>query len=190
MADTEKKKKTRGAFALIMKDGKILLSKRADGKGWNLPGGGVHDGESDEDAVVREAREETGLDVTVRFQVGSGHVFNDDTAVAFLCDVVGGTLTPTAEAVEHGYFRREQVRDMKIVGPEGRLGRTGRMIYDGLSLLLDPVITELEGMNILRSKNGVFISEDGTCLCFESVSHRRTWRRLDPYSPTGFLEIA
>jgi mutator protein MutT len=55
-----------GVGALILSEGKILLEKRrnepAKGK-WSIPGGVVEVGESPEEAVIRETKEETGLDV-------------------------------------------------------------------------------------------------------------------------------
>jgi len=55
-----------GVGAIIICDGKILLEKRKGepGKGkWSVPGGLVELGERAEDAVIREVKEETGLDV-------------------------------------------------------------------------------------------------------------------------------
>jgi 8-oxo-dGTP diphosphatase len=43
----------------------MILRGHNPGKGlWSIPGGRIEPGESDEQAVVREVREETGLDVT------------------------------------------------------------------------------------------------------------------------------
>jgi len=52
-------------------EGKILLQKRvdpdiptADGK-WELPGGKINPGETPEDAIIRECREETGYTISI-----------------------------------------------------------------------------------------------------------------------------
>jgi ADP-ribose pyrophosphatase YjhB (NUDIX family) len=50
------------ACALIERNGKILLARHSYMAGWLLPGGGVGRGEAAEHAVIREMREEIGLE--------------------------------------------------------------------------------------------------------------------------------
>lgn len=60
---------------IIEVDDNIVLIERADGpKGYALPGGFVDYGETVESAAIREAKEETGLDVTL---VRQFHVYSD-----------------------------------------------------------------------------------------------------------------
>ncbi len=55
------------ACALIDVDGRVLLTKRPEGKAmaglWEFPGGKLHPGELPEQAVIRELREELGIDI-------------------------------------------------------------------------------------------------------------------------------
>lgn len=54
------------AAALVDRDGRVLIAQRAAGKHleglWEFPGGKVEPGESPEAALVRELREELGID--------------------------------------------------------------------------------------------------------------------------------
>ncbi|MFC7332701.1 (deoxy)nucleoside triphosphate pyrophosphohydrolase [Rhodocista pekingensis] len=54
------------AAALVDVDGRVLLAQRPPGKSlaglWEFPGGKVHEGETPEQALVRELREELGID--------------------------------------------------------------------------------------------------------------------------------
>ncbi len=102
---------TIGAFAIIFDAaGRVLLCHRRDMDLWNLPGGGVESGELPTEAVVREVKEETGLDVVVQRLVGVYvKMDRDDLAFAFVCDVVNGELTETDESDACRYFALDDI---------------------------------------------------------------------------------
>jgi 8-oxo-dGTP diphosphatase len=56
------------ACALIDPDGRVLLARRPEGKKmaglWEFPGGKLHAGETPEAALIRELKEELGIDVS------------------------------------------------------------------------------------------------------------------------------
>jgi len=84
----------------------VLLAVRGDICGWELPGGTVEPGESSEVSVVREVREETGVDVVVEHHVGDWvrTGFRPHTARIYLCRVVSGEIRPSAETPEVRWF--------------------------------------------------------------------------------------
>ena len=57
------------AAAVIIEDGRVLLTRRSEGQHlagmWEFPGGKLEDGESPEEALVRECQEECGIEVGV-----------------------------------------------------------------------------------------------------------------------------
>jgi mutator protein MutT len=98
-----------GVGAVILEDDRVLLVKRAHeplrGQ-WSLPGGAVDLGEPLVAAVVREVREETGLDVEVgplvdvidRITPDGDRVAYHFVVVDYLCRVIGGELACASDA--------------------------------------------------------------------------------------------
>lgn len=84
--------------AIIQKEDKIFITRRGYGEFidmWEFPGGKVEVGESKEDALKREIKEELEIDienleylVTVDYDYPNFHLKMD----CFMCEVVGGKL--------------------------------------------------------------------------------------------------
>jgi len=103
--------------AIIMKDQSILLVQRKHEpfQGfWALPGGFVEYGETTEKAVIREVREETGLETTVYRLLGVYSDPNRDPrghtiTVAYLVTPVGGNLVAGDDAALVRYFKGDEL---------------------------------------------------------------------------------
>ena len=88
----------------------MLLCHRRDHDLWNLPGGALEHGEAPWDGVIREVREETGLEVEVSRLAG---IYSkpeaDDLVFSFLCRRVGGEIALSDEADRIAFFRADEL---------------------------------------------------------------------------------
>ena len=110
-----------GVGAVIIKEGKIALIKRGNepsrGK-WTIPGGLVELAESPEQAVVREAKEETGLDADTPTLVDvvsnvdldeNGKVKYHYVIIEYLVHIKEGIAQAASDAVELRWAQFEDV---------------------------------------------------------------------------------
>jgi ADP-ribose pyrophosphatase YjhB (NUDIX family) len=120
-----------GVGALILKRDRILMAQR--GKQpmlgwWSLPGGALETGEALADAVRREVREETGLEIR---PLGVLEIFErimrdargapeyHYVLIDYICRVIGGTLVPGDDVCAVEWVRRCDLPKLQIT--EGTL---------------------------------------------------------------------
>lgn len=109
-----------GVGGIVWQEDKVLLVQRAQnpGKGnWTIPGGYVDQSERISEAIVRELREETGLEtepvslIALRDRPGNKH----DAYMIFLLRYLGGELKPErGEVSDIGFFTIEECRTLPL----------------------------------------------------------------------------
>lgn len=93
-------------------DGRLLLLRHGyDGRRWGPPGGRMEPGEDPLDCVVRETREEIGVEIAVEHLIGLYRLENGFAAYAFGCRIVSGEpeICDRAEIIDLGWFPPDAV---------------------------------------------------------------------------------
>lgn len=104
----------RVAAAVICSDERIFATRRGHGRfagGWEFPGGKIEAGESPEEALVREIREELATEVLVGERIDTVEYDYDDfhlTMDCFFCEVLRGDLE-LLEAAEARWLRADEL---------------------------------------------------------------------------------
>jgi 8-oxo-dGTP diphosphatase len=94
--------------AVILKGEKVLIAQRSDKMKhplkWEFPGGKLEDGESEEQAIVREIKEELNIEIIPAEKISS-HIHDYGSfkinLIAYLCDYVAGEI----KLLEHQDYR-------------------------------------------------------------------------------------
>jgi 8-oxo-dGTP diphosphatase len=108
--------------AVVVEGTSLLLIRRGRGVGagqWSIPGGRVEAGETVGEAVVRELREETGLDGLCGALLGWVERIDADhhfVILDFVVDVLEpGPLVAGDDAAEAGWFPLHEVAELDLV---------------------------------------------------------------------------
>jgi 8-oxo-dGTP pyrophosphatase MutT (NUDIX family) len=113
-----------GVLAIDHQDRVLLVGQHRyalDEYSWEIPEGGVPDGESALDGARRELREETGIDAAEWRELGRSHLSNsvsDELAILFLATgLTSGVATPDGtEALEVRWVPFDEVLAMTLDG--------------------------------------------------------------------------
>lgn len=145
-------------------EGNILLVKTRDG-GWVYPGGQVEIGENLIDGLVREIKEESGIDTEVHYLIGvysnTGiHKWYDGVTDVptkimfdFVCRPVGGKLTVSEETTESRWVAKDRALNY-ITSPAIRARYQAFLDFDGtvhyMEYVTRPEFTIKQQKDILR----------------------------------------
>ena len=100
------------AGLVINDSGEILLVK-SPRRGWEYPGGLVEPGETLQDALIREIKEESGIEVKITGFIGlCKNIEKDSVNIDFCCKAVGGKLTTSDESTEVMWVNKEKALEM------------------------------------------------------------------------------
>ena len=124
-----KKSQVDGIIAVVRHNGKVLFLRRAnhmeyEGGKWGFVGGLVNDGENMEEALMREVKEESGLNVTnIRFFNNYRFDFlaqsKDEIRTAnlhvFVCDTDSDVVSLDHESSEFKWLELEKGKELELV---------------------------------------------------------------------------
>ena len=128
--------------------GEILLVKHRDHKAWGFPGGQVENGENLPGAVIREVKEESGINVCVEklIAISSNTASYEGTngyeaiptkvMFDFICKFVDGELSSSDETSESKWVAREEVMNY-MTSPAYRQRFQAYLDFDGTVTYLE-----------------------------------------------------
>ena len=123
------------AKAVIVKDGKVLLLREAATYGdgtqrgrYHMPGGRIEPGEQFEEALRREAREETGLEIEIKDPIFVGEwrpvikgTPNQIVGIFFVCTPKTDEVVLSSEHDEYQWVDAKTADDFDVMDPEDKV---------------------------------------------------------------------
>ncbi len=120
---------------IAIKDNKFLLALRMPGtsigESWEFPGGKAEDGETPEEALIREFQEELNIKIKVGERICSGNFKNKDKEFeiyGFIIQLVTEELT-LSEHSQVGWFSLEKMASLKMAGSDKQIVQKLKYLY-------------------------------------------------------------
>jgi 8-oxo-dGTP diphosphatase len=115
------------AAAVVIREGRVLLTRRREGQHlagmWEFPGGKLEAGESPEAAVVRECREECGIEVEVSDILDVTHHRYPEKDVLLLfyrCELRSGEVEHL-EVADHAWVAPSKLEEYSLPPADARV---------------------------------------------------------------------
>jgi 8-oxo-dGTP diphosphatase len=142
MAESSSRHSVSVAAAIVDEGGQLLAVRRRDNGHWEPPGGILELDETIHAGLVREVREETGLEVEPQALSGVyKNMRRGIVALVFRCRIIGGEPRTTREVEQVSWLSPDEVRNLMDEAYATRLldalraGPAAIRAHDGLSLL-------------------------------------------------------
>ena len=112
------------AYAVVENNrGEVLLTRRRGHEDWVLPGGSAEEEEAPWEAVVREVREETGLDIALNRLVGVYAKRRErDLVFVFAASATGGELRESDERDRASFVDPRELPEQTSNSDRRRIG--------------------------------------------------------------------
>lgn len=126
-----------GVGAIIIEEDKVVLIKRGHAPligEWSIPGGVLEVGETMREGVIREACEETSLQIEPLDLLGvydrilrddRGQVLYHYVLIDFLCRIKGGNLQAAGDAAEARWFTQQELLALPLPQDTAEVIRLG-----------------------------------------------------------------
>ncbi|MFJ9368900.1 NUDIX domain-containing protein [Nocardia sp. NPDC101769] len=114
-----------GSALVVDSDGQVLMQRRGDSGNWSLPGGIMEIGETLEQCVIRETKEETGLDIEITGLLGiytdPEHIIEyadgeirQEFAITYYGKVVGGQIEVSSESTSVRFLSLNELETLPV----------------------------------------------------------------------------